>query len=593
ARPPAPQRRAASTWLGAWWLRLLELLDHAPFGRPVAAASLLLATLLFVLSAVTGFVSSQYVPQVMALKVYLPHLFPGPSGAMLLLGMCVAPLTALTYVVDGAAGALTLFGYRLRLRYFPTLLVLLALLFAATDRMSLHAVRIVEDATAMKPAQRAPLAVLFRAWAERCAPGTGPVHPVIVAVSGGASRAGVWAARVLDVVDESVKASGSRSAAVFAVSSVSGGSLGAAAYLALRAGSSQDGAPADGICALNHVGADDDPVRNARDVDVIQALRADAIGPTLAGMVLGDAPRALASYIARPILWAHDKITGSVTVLRGNDRAEALERSFEYNWRTHIIAPREKDRAAPAQIPFGFDRPYLSLFYREDGAPRGDVPLWISNGTNVKTGDRLITAPFAIGGERYCRGDGYWAAPGDAACGAPDEADNWNVLGPFLAAADVLNILDADVPVSTAIDNTSRFPFLSPSGELTPAGGPARGSDAQIIDGGYFENEGIMSAMELARWLGDYGPAILGRPVYPIVVQATADADDDIPESSIPRCSNALRRHLPDLAEAAQAVDDPPRGSQFLVPLRGLFGVRGGHSRVLRHRALEAYCDEG
>jgi hypothetical protein len=164
-------------------------------------------------------------------------------------------------------------------------------------------------------------------------------------------------------------------------------------------------------------------------------------------------------------------------------------------------------------------------------------------------------------------------------------------MGPFMAARDVLTLLKADIPISTAVDNTSRFPFLSPSGELTPDS-PAlperkvQPDDAQIIDGGYFENEGIMSAMEVARWLRTYGPGLIGRPVYPIVVQATSDADSGKEERDIARCGNRLPLN-PWIANAAT------RGSQFLVPLAGLTAVRSGHSRALLQQALEDFCDEG
>ncbi len=110
--------------------------------------------------------------------------------------------------------------------------------------------------------------------------------------------------------------------------------------------------------------------------------------------------------------------------------------------------------------------------------------------------------------------------------------------------------------------------------------------DAQIIDGGYFENEGVMSAMEVARWLRTYGPGLIGRPVYPIVVQATADADSGKTERNIARCGNGLPLN-PGVADAAG------RSSQFLVPLNGLTAVRGGHSRALLQQALEDFCDEG
>ncbi|MEI9995765.1 MAG: hypothetical protein WDM91_14310 [Rhizomicrobium sp.] len=578
AIPPRPPGR---WWLARLWQRLKELLDYAPLGRWMAAWSLAFASALFVLSFLTAFV-----PHSILWKTYLAHLLPGPSVFLFLLGLSVAPLTVLTYVVDNATRSISWWGTPRRLRYAPVLTLLLVLMGIGAQILNLHALRLVDEPNAMTPEQRQPLSVLFKAWVAKCAPGDGPVQPVIVAVSGGASRASLWAARVLDVVDDSVRRSGSKSASIFAVSSVSGGSLGTAAYLAMRAGLSEKGT----ACALP-------PVPNeTRDIATIEAMRADAIGPALAGTMLGDAPRALAAYFAWPVvkvqalLRAESDHSDQIRLLRANDRAEALERAFEYNWQVNGV---DSIKAVQAP-PLGLERPYLSLFYGPGATPRGDVPLWISNGTDVSTGDRLLTLPFAVNAERFCTGDGKWYAPDDIpqpGCGKPHAAYFWQARGPFLAARDVLTLMRADVPISTAIDNTSRFPFLSPSGELTPLWNPKppgvkKPDDAQIIDGGYFENDGIMSAMELAAWLKAYGPSLIGRPVWPIVVEAIADADPGKEERDIPRCGNLLPLN-PGVANAQ------PRDSQFLVPLIGLAAVRSGHSRALLQQALEDFCGEG
>jgi hypothetical protein len=592
------RRPERESLLGTIWQRLLELLDYAPLGRSIAVWTLLIPVALFAASAATGFW-----PHSIEWKTYFARLLPGPSVALFLFGMSVAPLSAITYCFDRATRHFTLFGRRFAVRHVPALLILFLLMGTATTWMNLHALRIAEGGP-IAPKDRASLAVLFKRWADVCEPGTGPVQPVIVAVSGGASRAGMWAGRVLDVVDENLRRSGSKSASIFAISSVSGGSYGTAVYESMRAGlSNRRAAGATGNCFVPDAHADE------RTQAEIEALRADAIGPALAGALLGDMPRALAAYIAKPALWVYHLIhklgpgEDRIALLRGNDRAEALEGAFERNWRLNGIDTIK----AFAETPVGLEEPYLSLFYTAKNRPRGDVPLWITNGTNVQTGDRLITVPFDLNKETFCTAKrdkapdkassagGTWygadAKPDPKAwrllC-APNQAFFWYEMGPFYSAYDALGLLKADVPISTALDNTSRFPFLSPSGELTPPVDPgaAKEHDAQIIDGGYFENEGVESAMEIARWLRTYGKALIGRPVYPIIVQATADADPGKKEREIPRCANRLPPN-PDVADASS------RASQFLVPMIGLASVRGGHSRAFLREALDNFCDEG
>lgn len=586
-RPPEPARpvRArAPQWTVRLWRRLLDLLDCGPFGRWTAVALLAIASGLFATSMALAFVPG-------GIRYFtLPALwFPGASAALLLFGLAVGPLTALTYVLDRVEARLPVLHWALQLRYSPVLTLLLVLVAIGPQAMNLHALRIIDDPAAMKPDARTSLADYFQHWVATCAPGAGPVRPVIVAVSGGASRAGLWGARVLTMIDHD--AADTNGTSIFLISSVSGGSLGTAAYLSERAG--QTGAKTSPSCRMRDLPAGGNA---ARDQAMVEALRADAIGPALAGTLLGDAPRAMAGSFAALIVDMHNANANTPWIFRGNDRAEALERAFEENWQRDGIDGIEAIAGAPA--PIALDQPYLSLFYDAHAQLRSYIPAWVANGTDQQNGDRIITAPFKVDAERFCRADGRWSASGTA-CAKSAPAYVWGIYGPFLSAFDALSLLKADVPISTAVDNTSRFPFLSPSGELTPAM-PQRGSSdsEQIIDGGYFENEGLATALEVANWLRRYGPALIGRPVYPVIVQATADADitipspgvsptpeDQIAERHIVRCGN----RLPDNPGVARGQ---PRSSQLLVPLLGLSAVRDGHSHVALKEAQQGYCAE-
>src|SRR5262249_33254365 len=114
---------------------------------------------------------------------------------------------------------------------------------------------------------------------------------------------------------------------------------------------------------------------------------------------------------------------------------------------------------------------------------------------------------------------------------------------------------------------------------------PADGKAAEIIDGGYFENEGLQTALELADWLRVYGPPLLGnRFVYPIIVQATGDGEAKVTVDDIVRCNNRDKTDNPARNELTQ------RPLQLLAPLLGLYNVRGGHSAVLLREARDGYC---
>jgi hypothetical protein len=527
-------------WLACLREALEDVLKHAPFGPIFAGIFLGLALLVFVVSGVGTFL-----PNLVAWgygPLLLGVAFPGPSAVLLALALSIGPLTLVTRLADRIRFEHLFLGIVWRLRRPPIISALIVFGVVTTTVVNLHGVRVAETPVALPQDNYPELSAIFYKWVAKCAPGTGPVRPVIVAVSGGASRAGLWAARVLREVDDAIPANGHT--AIFAISSVSGGSVGAAGYTSEIAG--EDVAGVNRNCRLEAAG------RKDRDLAVQQAIGADALGPLLAGALFGDVPRALFGLPAVGLQRLNNKLSHANIVLRGGDRAEALERAFEWNW--HAAFAGKTGFAAPMQL----SAPYNLLFYTQ-GRARNDVPLWIANGTDQEDGSRILTAPFRV-----------------------DEKT-------FLAARDAHVLLTADVPASTAIDNTSRFPFLSPAGELTDEAKPTKHA-AQIIDGGYFENEGLQTALELANYLRTLTVEIPGssRAVEPIIVEATADADyiAGKKEALIVRCTGPFR-------------DDPARSKpaarplQFLVPFLGLINVRGGHSQVALRQARDAYCGPG
>ena len=156
----------------------------------------------------------------------------------------------------------------------------------------------------------------------------------------------------------------------------------------------------------------------------------------------------------------------------GGDRAEALERAFESLWHHDLERADMLHEGVPE-----FSTSFLSLAY-DHGQIRHGMPLWIVNGTDLTGGGRMLTAAFGS------RGDMAW---------------------PFRATGDVLGLLGADVAISTAINNGARFPFLEPPGELISVDGDMtqmRSGRPEVLDGGYYDNEGFQTALELADWLG-------------------------------------------------------------------------------------------
>jgi len=428
--------------------------------------------------------------------------------------------------------------------------------------------------------ERKSLTEYFNAWVETCAASGAPdrlvseapaqadseppLRPVVVAISGGASRAGLWGAKVLTKLDKAMAAEDATG--IFAISSVSGGSLGAAAYLSYLSAAADD--PPVGRCRLSEPKGENERENDKKWGKKVwqweQAARSavgdDALGPLLSAWVLNDIPRSIFGWPVSWVHWAGAKLGWSdEAIARGGDRTHALERAFEVNWDA-ALENEKHDEAFRKSA--SFERPFLSLFVDKEGQPKAG-PVWIANGTDSHFGNRVLTVPF--------------------------NTKAW----PFDSAKDAHSLLKADFRVSTTVTNTARFPFLTPSGELSPLPTKNHKTSAQVIDGGYFENGGLLTALEIAEWL--VGQGTENRPVQPIIVQVT-DAGDVVDCGKDPD-NIACRKQEAERVRCNSAFDPDPgstepegRISEVLVPLIGLNNSRGGHSDALLHRVHREHC---
>jgi hypothetical protein len=326
-------------------------------------------------------------------------------------------------------------------------------------------------------------------------------RPIIVAAAGGASRAGFMMASTIgyfldtDSVEAArygVKGLSAKDVRnrLFAISSVSGGSMGAVMVAAaLKA------APADSVgppCANQPVaqwwGV---VVNNWRDC--FEALTSgDFLTADFFGLAFND----VLPFLPR-------------------DRAAVLEDSWRD--RFHEVIPRAEKTADPASCQ-GLDCPFLSLQPR----PGHWIPLLVLNGTSEATGGRILTTTLSM---TYAPRSECPTAVAAAACPLFVGADRFHDL-----------LKDDDVRLSTAAHNSARFPFISPPGSIRNHEGVLID---RIVDGGYFENYGALSAKELALAVHAVAPQL--RPLVIVISNDPSDqldpADDAEPQygSSSPR----------------------------------------------------------
>jgi hypothetical protein len=192
------------------------------------------------------------------------------------------------------------------------------------------------------------LQAALTAWQARPAASAHPL--VLVATAGGGMRAAYWTATVLGAARDKVPGFDT---ALFAISGVSGGSVGAAIYAA---------ASSHGLAGCKPQASVATPTY---ELCAQQALSEDLLGPTLVGYAFTDLFQGFVPTF----------------IHRFPDRAKALELAMAQGWSNAF-----GNEANPLNTA-------MDALYR--GANAGTVPELLLNGTSVRTGTRVITASLA------------------------------------------------------------------------------------------------------------------------------------------------------------------------------------------------------
>ena len=178
--------------------------------------------------------------------------------------------------------------------------------------------------------------------------GTAHIPMIVMASEGGASRAGYWTAAMLDALQQ---ASDNRfSQSVLAISSVSGGSVGAVGWVAALRTAPQD----------------------RRHALLLDYAGDDALSPDLAGMLFPDL---IQRFFPAPLL---------------PDRAVALEQAWEHAWAKACLEARCSDKTLMAS-------PYTAIWSLVGRREAAWLPPVFVGGAGEESGRRILTAPYTFG----------------------------------------------------------------------------------------------------------------------------------------------------------------------------------------------------
>ena len=314
-----------------------------------------------------------------------------------------------------------------------------------------HAIALVEGEQG--PVVRRDIDTHLNAWlAAREANGElrpgAPFPMFLVAAEGGGIRAAYWAGIVLARLQDDSNARFGRH--LFAMSGVSGGSFGNAAFAALVADSGS-GALARAPCAKSN------PAR-AYQQCMRDVLRRDYLSPTLGYMLYPDMLQRFVPFS-----------------MPAADRARAMEEGMAHGWRQATGSARMAQR---------FDGLWV------DDATL-DVPSLLLNATLVDGGNRVIASDLVIDG-RF--------------------PDAYDAFDPTLDLRQMS--LATAVHNSARFSYLSPAGTVSAcvlDGHMTPCTKQAqRYAWGRLIDGGYFENSGVETVRDvlfamrpvLAQWAG-------------------------------------------------------------------------------------------
>lgn len=368
-------------------------------------------------------------------------------------------LMALTYLLAGATRVYDVVGIPA-----VTILVSAALIFAFFNWNNNHRVRL-QPADPAAEAKADDLYAAFLDWydqrppertrlyTDRPDPQKYPVY--IIAAQGGGVYAANLAALTLARLYTACPALRHH---VFAVSGVSGGSLGASTFNAfwLQARRNKSPEVMGDHCQLQ---APTDGRVSKLEQKIRTYLGHDFLSPVLAGALFPD-------FFQRFIVPGFGAL----------DRARAFEASLNHAWidteRMLGENPREIDGN-----PFARNFLRFSADLRD---PDVKAPALVLNTTSVETGERYVVAPYL-----------------------QDPAVPMQFVYPIKAMGKDGLPVDRDMSLATAISLSARFPIILPPGTYPRQISPFHFSQKNLVDGGYFESSAIETAIDLVDGIRD------------------------------------------------------------------------------------------
>jgi predicted chitinase len=332
-----------------------------------------------------------------------------------------------------------------------------------------HHVRTLPRGAAKTEPPRTTLAMAFPDWlkARQPAPASTEAFPIfVVSAQGGgiyaAHNAATFLARMQDLCPAFRRH-------LFAVSSVSGGSVGAAVFAAALHAADTEAASGPATLAA----------AAQQQCETIDQFLSGSARVTLgeAGNIETKVQRTLTTDFLSPLVAASmfadfTQIFLPVPV-PAFDRARALEYTLENAADQMFAVPDAKASASNL----------LRMNYQEHWKPDHDLPALILNATDAGSGKRVVISPFDFDPRHPKDTDLCMLAELERTGAGPDEQVKSSALR---------------MPLSTAAFVSARFPWITPAATVALKNDcMTRNPKVRLVDGGYIDNSGVETALNL------------------------------------------------------------------------------------------------
>jgi predicted chitinase len=466
-----------------------------------------------------------------AALVFLPVILPQAIGVFSILALFT--LCIIAFCVH-----LSLLTIKYRFPFIPALFAF-ALLLAFLDLNDDHDVRALPQAVATASSDSLHGAAdQFEKWyRSRPAVANYDEYPVyVVAAQGGGIYAAYQTAIFLARMHDYCPAFNDH---LFAISSVSGGSFGAAAYATAIKSLADEPAPAQSKAGQQPPAAAD-PCPTISEYFSGQSLRRDLDYP---GPLEVKVRKLFANDFLSPLVsaWMFPEFSQMFipAPIGEFDRARALEYAFE-----------KAESALHAD-----DKRYLATNFADHWTPDGTVPALIVNSTDAASGRRIVMSPFDIGG---------------------DELSNMKSIISYRDlgkdGGQKARTAPPVIRLSTAAGISARFPWVTPAATI-PVSDARLGQSKKIrlVDGGYVDNSGVETALNLLESIQPRVEAINRPTLYPAgVTGGTAPVG----------ASKKVRVKLIVLSGGDYPVRTTFALGEILEPVRALLSTRSSRAYV-------------